>query len=268
LKVLLVNNRYKEHTAKMAEKLAKKLEKLNIEVETEDSNIGNDPELIIVLGGDGTILRAARQYAYKNLPVMGVNMGNVGFLSTIEVDELDMCLGQLLCGDYKLDQRMMLNIDIYEENKLVDSLYCINELVIRSNSTRMVTLNLAIDGEKSGIYRGDGLIIASPTGSTAYSLSAGGPICDPQLDAFIITPIASHFICKRPTVLSSDLLLELTPVEYQDAIICLDGQVLRELNVHTRIKIKKAEYRLKLVNMKKWSFLYNLENRLKRLEGS
>lgn len=267
MKVLLVNNRYKEHTARMANKLARKLEELNAEVEMEDDKISGDPELVIVLGGDGTILRVARQYAHKKLPVLGVNMGTVGFLSNIEVDELDSCLDRLLSGDYAMDQRMMIKVDIYEDNELAESIYGLNELVIRAITPRMVSFNLVIDGENSGTYRGDGLIIASPTGSTAYSLSAGGPICDPQLDAFIITPIAPYFISKRPMVLSSQRVLELTPVECESATICIDGQIQRDFQAHTSVTIKKAETKLNLVDMKGLCFFNNIENRLRRIEG-
>lgn len=266
MKVLLVNNRYKEHTAEMARKLANKLEALNIDVQMEDEDISGEQDLVIVLGGDGTILRAARQYASRNLPVLGVNMGTVGFLSKIEVDELDYYLNQLVSGNYALDQRMMLNIDLYEQDKVAESFCCLNELVIRATTPRMVSFNLAIDDQNSGVYRGDGLIIASPTGSTAYSLSAGGPICDPEMNAFIITPIAPHFICKRPMVLSPDRLLELTPLDCQNAIICIDGQIRRDFKALNAIRISKAEFKLNLVDLKGSGFFNNMGNRLRRIE--
>lgn len=267
MKVLLVNNRYKEDTVEMAQKLARKLDALNIDVEMENDSLGGKHDLVIVLGGDGTILRAARQYASRNLPVLGVNMGTVGFLSNIEVDEISFYLKQLLSGDYALDQRMMLNIDLYEKEQLVENFYCLNELVIRPTTPRMVSFNLSVDGQNSGAYRGDGLIIASPTGSTAYSLSAGGPICDPDMDTFIITPIAPHYICKRPLVLSSERLLEVTPLDCQDAIICIDGQIRRDFKAQNIIRINKAEFKLNLVDLKGAGFFNNLGNRLRRIEG-
>jgi len=248
----------------MANKLAQKLEELNVKVHMEKAEGSEDPDLLIVLGGDGTILRAVRKYAHKNLPVLGINMGTVGFLSNIEVDELDHYLERLITGDYVIDQRMMLKIDIYEDDKLIDSVYSLNELVIRAASSRMVTFKLIIDEEKSGVYRGDGLIIASPTGSTAYSLSAGGPICDPQLDAFIITPIAPYLIYKRPIVLSPRRILKLTSFVCDNANICIDGQIKRDLNEHSSIVVKKADFKLNLIDFKGLSFLYNIENRLRR----
>lgn len=267
MKVLLVNNRYKKDTVEMAQKLARKLAVLDIIVEREDDNSGQPPDLIIVLGGDGTILRAARKYAYKNPPLLGVNMGTVGFLSNIRIDELEQYLNRLLAGDYSLDQRMMLAIDIYEDTEVAESFYCLNELVIRATTPRMVSFNLAIDGQIPGTYRGDGLIIASPTGSTAYSLSAGGPICDPELESFIITPIAPHFINIKPLVISSQRVLEITPVEYQDAIICIDGQIRRDFKPNNSIKVRQAEFKLQLIDLKGTGFFSSMGNKLGRIQG-
>ncbi|HHV16096.1 MAG TPA: NAD(+)/NADH kinase [Gelria sp.] len=267
MKVLLVNNRYKENTVEMAQELAHKLATLNITVVMEADNIDQPPDLVIVLGGDGTILRAARQYAYKNSPVLGINMGTVGFLSNIKIEELEQYLHQLLSGDYSLDKRMMLAIDICEDTEIRESFYCLNDVVIRATTPRMVSFNLALDGQIPGTYRGDGLIIASPTGSTAYSLSAGGPVCDPELESFIITPIAPHFINVRPLVVSSRRVLEITPVECQDAIICIDGQIRRNFKPDNSIKVRQAEFKLQLVDLKGTGFFSSLESRLRRIEG-
>ncbi|NLX03117.1 MAG: NAD(+)/NADH kinase [Syntrophomonadaceae bacterium] len=267
MKVLLVNNRYKKNTVEMADMLAPKLTALNITVEMEDKNIGPPPDLIIVLGGDGTILRAARQYACINTPILGVNMGTVGFLSNIKIEELEQCLNRLLVGDYNLDQRMMLTVDICQDTEIMESFYCLNELVIRATTPRMVSFNLAIDGQIPGTYRGDGLIIASPTGSTAYSLSAGGPICDPELESFIITPIAPHFIGIKPLVISSRRILEITPVECQDAIICIDGQIRRDFKPYNSIKVRQAEFKLQMVDLKRTGFFSSMANKLRRIEG-
>lgn len=267
MKVLLVNNRYKEQTAVMAKKLARKLKSLDIAVQMEDGNVSQGQDLIIVLGGDGTILRAARQYAHQNLPVLGVNMGTVGFLSNIEIDELEQYLPRLLAGDYTLDYRMMLKIDICTDDTVDESFYCLNELVIRSATPRMVSFDLAIDTQTPGFYRGDGLIIASPTGSTAYSLSAGGPLSDPLLEAFIITPIAPHFIGKKPMVISAQRELNITPRECQDAIICMDGQLKRQFNLGNNIRIKQADFKFKLIDLKGKGFFSRMGSRLRQIEG-
>lgn len=267
MKILLVSNRYKKNTVEMAQKLAHKLATLNISVEREDDYSGQPPDLIIVLGGDGTILRAARQYAYKNPPMLGINMGTVGFLSNIRIEELEQYLNRLLAGDYGLDQRMMLAIDICQDENVLESFYGLNELVIRATTPRMVSFNLAIDGQIPGTYRGDGLIIASPTGSTAYSLSAGGPICDPELESFIITPIAPHFIDIKPLVISSRRTLEITPVECQDVIICVDGQIKRDFKPDTSIKVRQADFKLKMVDLTGAGFFSSMGNRLHRIEG-
>jgi NAD+ kinase len=267
LNILLVNNHYKEHTAEMARKLAARLGALNINVDMEGQDHSDNHDLVIVLGGDGTILRAARQYASRSLPVLGINMGTVGFLSNIEADELDNYLERLVTAQYALDERMMLCIDIYEGEQITESLYSLNELVVRATTPRMISFNLSINGQDSGIYRGDGLIVASPTGSTAYSLSAGGPICDPQMDAYVITPIAPHFICQRPVVLSSDKTLQLRPIDCQGATICIDGQIRRDFMTSNVIKISQADFKLKLVDLKGTGFFSNIGNRLRRTEG-
>lgn len=267
MKILLVNNRYKEHTAEMACKLASRLGALNVDVEMEDEGKSDKHDLVIVLGGDGTILRAARQYASRNLPVLGVNMGTVGFLSNIEADELDNYLNRLVTANYALDERMMLCIDIYEGDQITESFHSLNELVVRATTPRMVSFNLSINGQDSGIYRGDGLIVASPTGSTAYSLSAGGPICDPEMHAYVITPIAPHFICQRPVVLSSSKTLELRPIDCQGATICIDGQIKRDFKASNVIRISEADFKLKLIDLKGTGFFSNIINRLRRIEG-
>ena len=264
MKILLVNNRYKKNTVEMAQKLAHKLAAQNISVEREDDNSDQDPDLIIVLGGDGTILRAARQYAHKNSPMLGINMGTVGFLSNIKIEELEQYLNRLLTGDYSLDQRMMLAIDICQNENVLESFYGLNELVIRATTPRMVSFNLAIDGQIPGTYRGDGLIIASPTGSTAYSLSAGGPICDPELESFIITPIAPHFIDTKPLVISSRRSLKITPVECQDVIICIDGQIRRDFKPDNSIKLRQAEFKLQMVDLTETGFFSSMGSRLGR----
>lgn len=268
MKVLLVNNKYKEPTEIMAQNIAARLQEKGLTVAIDNGIADADADLIIVLGGDGTILRAARNYACQGIPLLGVNMGTVGFLSNIELDELDYFLESLITGDYSLDERMMLEVEVFCKEKVVKSILCLNEIVLKSVSARMISLPMEIDGEISGIYRGDGLIVSTPTGSTAYSLSAGGPIVDPCLEAMVITPIASHIISRRPMVLAADKTITFSSSYLQEAFICVDGQVRINLEENCLIKVKRAEHYLKLVNLKIGSFLSVIDTKLRRCEGT
>lgn len=270
MKILLVNNRYKKNTKLMAEKIAVELNAMNIDAAIDSGKedpLIKDMDKIIVLGGDGTILRAARRYARWQVPVLGVNMGTVGFLSNIENNEFHEYLQQFIAGDYSLDERMMLEVSIYQANSLQKTVYCLNEVVVRSETSRMVSFNIQVDGQTVGAYRGDGIIIATPTGSTAYSLSSGGPVTDPLLESFVITPIASSVISKRPMVVSADRTLCLAPFECREASICMDGQVKLDFQPDYNIKISKAPYKLKLVDLKRVPFFSTVEERLRRNEG-
>ena len=254
----------------MAEKIAVELQKLNISVVIDGGNEEpslKDVDKIIVLGGDGTILRAARQYARWQLPVLGVNMGTVGFLTNIEINELPEYMQRFIAGDYKIDERLMLEVNIYQHDILQKTIYCLNEVAIRSETTRMVGLNVQIDEQVAGYYRGDGTIIATPTGSTAYSLACGGPVADPDLEIFILTPIATNLVCKKPMIIAADRTLYLHNFECYRAIICMDGQEQVELQPDHIIQIKKAPFKFQRVDLKGTPFFTIVEDRLRRNEG-
>lgn len=270
MKVLLVNNKYKEPTEIMARSIAADLQKKGLDVAIDNGVAipqAYETDLIIVLGGDGTILRAARQYASEGIPVLGVNMGTVGFLSNIELNELDNFVELLISGDYSLDERMMLEVEVLQRKKVLKKVLCLNEITLKSVSARMISLPIEIDGEISGTYRGDGLIVSTPTGSTAYSLSSGGPIVDPRLEAIIITPIASHVISRRPMVLAADKTITFSSSYLKEAFICVDGQVRISLENDSLIKIKRSEHHFKLVNLKRETFFSVIDTKLRRCEG-
>jgi len=270
VKILLVTNRFKEATEFKAQEIAAKLRKMNVDIAIDDGLADlfpGDVDVIIVLGGDGTILRAARKYGQFDIPVLGVNMGTVGFLSNIEVSELDNYLEKLIQQQFVVNERMMIEADIYQEKNLFRKVFCLNEVVVKSQYSRMVSFNVNIAGQKTGIYRGDGIIISTPTGSTAYSLSLGGPIADPDLEVFIITPIASYEINKRPLIVSADKVLTLTPEENNEAVVYMDGQVQIPFEQDYEIKVIKANARLKLIDLKKMPFFSTVESRLRRNKG-
>lgn len=267
MKALLVNNRFREQTWVMAEKLAHDLAKLDVEVEMEcEAESPGAPDVIIVLGGDGTILRAARQYGMEGVPLLGINMGTLGFLSNLRTDELDDYLQKLINGDYLVEERMLLETSIYDEGKLVRTVYCLNEAVVRARTPRTIIFEIIVSGQFMGRYRGDGVIIASPTGSTAYSLSAGGPVCDPELEAFVVTPLAMHNVIKRPMVIKAENEIIISPVQCEEAVISLDGQIKMDFKPSNLIKIVKAERKLKFVQLHPTPFFGTLEERLRRIE--
>ncbi len=269
MKILLLNNAKKKHTVQMAEKIEKILEDMAVSVEIDnDQNQPRDShfDLVIVLGGDGTMIRAARSYGYRGVPLLGVNMGTVGFLSNIQAVELESFLDRIVKGDYYLDERMMMEVNVWHKGELVRKMHGLNEVVFRCNAPRQVEFRLNVDNRLLGIYRGDGVIIATPTGSTAYSLSAGGPIVDSNLQALIVTPIASNIIHRRPMVVSAERSISVNPVNIKDAVICVDGQSYLDFDRDYEVRVKKLENSMQTVNLTGMSFFDNLEKRLRRKE--
>ncbi len=268
LKIMLVSNHSIPKTVLMAEHIAERLKERGLTVEIDDclrpAADFTEIELIIVLGGDGTIVRAARQYLAVNAPILGVNMGTVGFLSNIEADELDDYLDRFINKDFTIDERMMLEVDIFRNSQRIQSLNGLNELCIRSQEAHLIDLDMRIGGQNYGAYRADGLIVATPTGSTAYSLSCGGPIVDPELDAFILTPIASYLLVQRPLVISAAHELCLKLIRGPASYVSMDGQVKVNVKENDIITIKKAGQALKLVNLKPREYFATVDNRLKR----
>lgn len=267
MKILLVNNKLLESTLLMGERVAARLRTAGIEVliDSCQADITSEEfDSIIVLGGDGTMIRAARQYVENNVPILGVNMGTVGFLSNIKVDELDQCLDRFIHNDYAIEERMMLEIDIYQDKKLLNRIYSLNEVSIKSKSSRVITVDIKIAGREHGIYRGDGIIVASPSGSTAYSLSCGGPITDPALEVFIMTPITSYLLNKRPMIIAAEKEIDLIPLHCEEALISIDGQVKIDGEENYVIRVKRAEHKLKLVNMRPRYFFQTIMKRLRR----
>ncbi len=271
MKILVINNHLIARSLLMAEIVAAKLRAMHIEVDIDDGSLPSDPanpiDIIIVLGGDGTLIRAARKYADRNIPIMGVNMGTVGFLSSLEADELEDSLEKLVRQEYSIDERMLLEIEIYEKDKLLNRYYSLNELVLKSAQARILNLGIEIAGQSHGVFRGDGLIIATPTGSTAYSLSAGGPVTDPELEVFILTPIAAYHLYRRPLVIDAAKEVVVYPQLANPVAIFIDGQVKTEVDENYIIKVKKAPHKVKLLRLKETTFFNTINHKLWRNEA-
>ena len=198
-------------------------------------------DFIVALGGDGTLISVARR-AYKfDKPILGINAGNLGFLTDINPDNVEEFLDNFLKGNYRIDERMVIEIEYKNKN-----LYSFNDVVI-SKDTISSMINIRVDTNESFLntYRGDGLIISTPTGSTAYNLSAGGPVVYPLTESFILTPICPHSLTQRPLILPSNFILEVL-VNENVAKLILDGQEIYPLN--NKIIIRKAKRNAKLIH--------------------
>ena len=219
----------------------------NKSIENKDHKSFTDiVDLIIVFGGDGTLLNSARQYLEYEIPILGVNMGNVGFLTDIKVDNFDESLKAILNGAYKIEERNLVSAQ-YNENHI----YGLNEVVIHSGAyAQLMRYRLNVNSKVVYEQRSDGLIIATPTGSTAYSLSAGGPIIHPSLDVWTILPMLPQSLSSRPFIISSNenVEIEIFDGPNDSAKICVDGQDDVDLPYGVKISISKMEKTLKLVH--------------------
>jgi NAD+ kinase len=221
-------------------------------------------DLVIVLGGDGTFLRAARELAYTDLPLLGINLGHKGFLAEIEVDKLSFSLQQLIDGNYRLEERMMLQTEVIRAEKIFASALCLNDVIIsRGPFSRIIKLDTYINDDFLESYPGDGVIIASPTGSTGYSISAGGPVVHPALNVLVVTPICPHLLYQRSVIVNKDdVATVIIATEYADIFLTLDGQEGFALNYNDRVRVKKAECRTKVITFPESNFYKLLHDKL------
>ncbi|MBR2388318.1 MAG: NAD(+)/NADH kinase [Clostridia bacterium] len=214
-------------------------------------------ELAIVLGGDGFILDASRRAAPLGVPILGINLGRVGYMAELEVDELDL-IEKYFTGEYRIDERAMLEVRVISSGELQKfSSYALNDVVIANGSTaRIVDLQLLDNGEPISTYRADGLIVATPTGSTAYSLSAGGPIVDPKLSCFCVTPICPHSLGARPIVFPDSAKLEIKNICVREKLLhlTLDGKATFDMFYGDVAEISRAKLSTKLVRIKSGGF--------------
>lgn len=218
-------------------------------------DIYEEADAAIVLGGDGTILRTAVPCALKGIPVMGINLGRVGFMTETELDDIKYNTKRLLDGDFIIENRMMMNVSIVNKDKQNDFL-ALNDCVVSKPDAQMVKVAVFANGEEITEYIADGVIISTPTGSTGYSLSAGGPVADPSCEIFLATPICAHTLLARPAVLSSEkeITVELFSGANSIGDVTVDGIVTGKLSIGDSVIINKADTYLKLIKFKKQSF--------------
>ena len=218
-------------------------------------------DMVICFGGDGTILHMAKAATRHNLPILGVNIGTMGFMAELESTELDQ-LSRLSKGDYTLDKLMMLDVSVLQGDKVLFHDLCLNDAVVTKGAiARVVHLSVKCDGVQAMEFGGDGVIVATPTGSTAYSLSAGGPIVEPEANNILVTPICAHDVGSRCMVASEKrvITVELTRNARRNAYLSVDGGRALRLNLGDKTVIRKADLTTKLVRLQERSF-YDLVN--------
>ena len=221
-------------------------------------------DLLVSVGGDGTILRAITYVKDLGIPIIGINTGRLGFLATIQVDGIESAIQDIIDGKYEISERSLLSIETTPENDDITSLnFALNEIAIsRKNTTSMITVDTHLDGEFLTSYWSDGLIISTPTGSTGYSLSCGGPVITPGTNSFVLTPIAPHNLSARPLIIpdSTEIQLRVNGRE-ENHLVSLDSRIAT-LDNGTLIKIKKASFQIKMIDLLNESFLVTLRKKL------
>jgi NAD+ kinase len=228
------------------------------------SDLPGQSDLIIVLGGDGTLLSMARAVGDLGVPLLGINLGGLGFLTATTVEEAVAAVDAYLGGRMAIDERMMLAARVVRRGQVVGEYAALNDVVItKSAMSRIINLEVSVQGEYATAYRADGLIISTPTGSTAYCLSAGGPILFPTMDAIVIVPIASHTLTNRPIVLPGHQRIEVTLKTDQDVMLTVDGQIGVNLNEHDTVQVDQAASRIRLARFPRTDFFSVLRTKLK-----
>ncbi len=222
-------------------------------------------DLVVVLGGDGTLISAARKIGVREVPILGINLGSLGFLTEIPVSGMYAALDSYLSGNCTISDRMMLTVSLERGGEEIGVYEALNDAVINKGApAKIISLDTSVDGSFLATFKADGLILASPTGSTGYSLSAFGPIIDPALDCLLITPICAHTLTNRPLVVSAETEINIIlDSNMENVMLTLDGQVGVPLRYRDLIRVKKAGYRTHLILSGETDYFEVLRNKLK-----
>lgn len=215
----------------------------------KQNNLPEEIELVVVFGGDGTFLNASQQVNKHNIPILGFNLGGLGFLTEFTVNEIFPIMEKIIEGDYEIEEREMVLASMVKPGEKPKEYHILNELVINNGAiSRIIDLAIFIDGNKITTFKADGVILATPTGSTAYSLSAGGPIAYPTLPVILITPICPHILTNRPLVVSNNMEIKVKVLtDNQNAYATLDGQETLTLGMNDEVILKKSKSKVKLI---------------------
>ncbi|MBL0089474.1 MAG: NAD kinase [Ideonella sp.] len=230
--------------------------------------IGAECDLAVVVGGDGTMLGIARELAKHNLPLVGINQGRLGFITDIPIGQFREALAPMIAGDFEEEHRAMLESEVWRDDECIFSALSMNEVVVSRGATAsMVELRVDIGDEFVANLRADGLIVASPTGSTAYALSAGGPIMHPGISGWLVVPIASHTLSNRPIVLPDSGEVRITVVAGRDASANFDMQGLASLLHGDQIRVRRSAHKVRFLHPRGWSYYATLRRKLRWYEG-
>lgn len=271
----------KERALELTTRVIKLLELRNIKpwLSKETADLVNRPDLIkplstlvnvdvlLVFGGDGTLLSAARTVAEYGVPILGVNVGHLGFLTELETEDIEKALNQLLDKDYSIEERMFIEGKVIRDRKVVANYRALNDIVItRGTFARIIQLSTYVDSQHVVDYQADGIIVATPTGSTAYSLSAGGPIVEPLLNCLIITPICPHTLAARSVIVRSDSVVTVNvEANHKDVMLTIDGQIGFPLASNDRLEVVESDLKARFVRLHGRNFFNILNTRLKTI---
>ena len=277
----LMVNKEKENAEKGAEMIAEYLSRQGCEClwdqeppdtseyrYTDGRKVPQETECVIVLGGDGTLIQASRDLAGRNLPLFGVNMGHLGYLTQICCErDILTAMDDLLADRYRLEHRMMLQGRVISDGRTVAEDIALNDIILGRMGLHTLKYDLYVNGEFFNEYTADGMIMATPTGSTAYNLSAGGPIAAPESDLIIMTPICPHTLNSRSIVLSSEnrIMLKVTGGEDREQFLSFDGDTVVKLRRGDRIEVERSEITTTLVQLSQVSFLENIRKKMKHI---
>ena len=228
-------------------------------------DVPDETDMVVVLGGDGTLISVVRLMGDRQVPILGVNLGSLGFLTEITLDDLCTSLDRCLNGDYRVSERMMLRATVIRDGVELEDKHVLNDVVINKGVlARIIDLETTVNNDYLTTFKVDGLIISTPTGSTGYSLSASGPILHPELECLVITPICPHTLTNRPIVMASDAVITVELKCMNEAVfLTLDGQVGVELKCGDVIRIAKSEHRTRLVISSSKNYFEILRTKLK-----
>jgi NAD+ kinase len=234
----------------------------------DTADIGRHCDLAIVVGGDGTMLGIARELARHNLPLVGINQGRLGFITDVPVGQYKDALAPMLAGDYEEEHRAMLEGGVWRDGEQIFHGLSMNDVVVsRGGTASMVELRVDIDDDFMANLRADGLVLSSPTGSTAYALSAGGPILHPGIAGWVLVPIASHTLSNRPIVLPDHGEVKITIVAGRDASANFDMQSLASLLHGDQVRVRRSAHKVRFLHPRGWSYYATLRRKLRWYEG-
>lgn len=270
--IALFPNEQKQQSFDLAIHIREYLEEKGIKVVAEDdkaAQIGAKPlsevdpkevRFLISMGGDGTILRLSHQYSHIDAPILGINLGHLGFMADVPVHDIYPSLADLLKGAYTIDERLILQAT----HPTQGSLLAVNDVVVhRAKNYSLIEFSILVDGTYINTFVADGIVIATPNGSTAYSLAAGGPILSPTLDAVVLTPICPHTISNRPIVLPADRKIEVEYLSAYDPIeVRADGLEAFSMKSHETLTIQRSSKKFKLVNLSRHEYFSTLRTKL------